>query len=511
MSQLKKGAFLSYITIILTNGIGLLLTPFMIRMLGDAEYGLYMLIGALIGYISVLDLGLSNTIVRFVAKYKALGDRKGEENFLATTMLIYTVISIIIVVCGLVMYFNLESIFNKLTPEQMGKAKLMFAILIFNLAITLPGGAFTAICSAYEKFVFPRTLNIVKYVLRSLMVVSLLFMGGNSISIVMLDTVLNITVIGLGAFYVFRNLKVSFRLHHFESPLVREIFSYSIWIFIFAMVGQFQWQSGQIILGIIPVPEMKNIPGAITTAVAIYGVGITLGTYYGAFSTAISGVFLPRATQMTVLEASRDELTTMMIRIGRFSLISLLPILGGFLLYGRQFVQLWVGHTYAPSWMIAVIIMFSYTLPLVQSFANSMLEARKKFRFKAITYISLIAIGTAIGAYLVPYFGFLGLICGSTGGWILSQIIMNFYYQKVMHLDIGRFFKELLHRLLPVFIVILALGYAIDWIPGQNWTNLIVKIFLFTGVFGVLIYKFGMNSDETAAIKGFIPAFLRKK
>jgi len=511
MSQLKKGAFLSYITIILTNGIGLVLTPFMIRMLGDAEYGLYMLIGALIGYISVLDLGLSNTIVRFVAKYKALNDRKGEENFLATTMLIYTVISAIIVVCGLVMYFNLESIFNKLTPDQMGKAKLMFAILIFNLAITLPGGAFTAICSAYEKFVFPRTLNIIKYLSRSVLVVGLLFMGGDSVAIVMLDTVLNIVVIGLGAYYVFRNLKVSFRLHRFEMPLVTEIFSYSIWIFIFAMVGQFQWQSGQIILGMVPVPEMRNIPNAITTAVAIYGVGITLGTYYGAFSTAISGVFLPRATQMTVLEASRDELTTMMIKIGRFSLISLLPILGGFLLYGRQFVQLWVGDTYAPSWMIAVIIMFSYTLPLVQSFANSMLEARKKFRFKAITYISLIVLGTAIGAYLLPRFGFLGLICGSTGGWILSQIIMNFYYQKVMHLDIGRFFAALLHRLLPVFIVILALGYVIDWIPGHNWANLIIKIFLFTGVFGILTYKFGMNADETATIKGFMPAFLRKK
>ncbi len=511
MSQLKKGAFLSYFTIILTNGIGLVLTPLMIRMLGDAEYGLYMLIGALIGYISVLDFGLSNTIVRFVARYKALEDRKGEENFLATTMLIYGIISAIIVGCGIVMYFNLESIFNKLTPDQLGKAKLMFAVLIFNLAITLPGGAFTAICSAYERFVFPRMLNIVKYVVRSALVVALLFLGGDAVAIVVLDTILNLTVIGLGALYVFRKLKVRFTLHRFESPLVKEIFSYSIWIFIFAMVGQFQWQSGQIILGIIPVPEMRGISNGITTAVAIYGVGITLGTYYGAFSTAISGVFLPRATQMTVLEASSQELTAMMIRIGRFSLISLMPILGGFLLFGQQFVRLWVGDTYAPSWTIALIIMCSYTLPLVQSFANSMLEARKKFRFKAITYISLIVIGTAVGGFLVPEYGFLGLICGSTGGWILSQIIMNVYYQKVMHLNISLFFKALFDRLLPVFIVILASGYAIDKIPGQNWTNLIVKIFLFTGVFAMLMYKFGMNADEKATINGFLPAFLRKK
>ena len=158
MSQLKKGAILSYVTIILTNGIGIVLTPFMISRLGDSEYGLYTLIGATVGTISVLDLGLNNTIIRFTAKYRALNDRKGEENFLATTMLIYCAISAIAVVAGIFMYFNLHSVFDKLTVVQLEKARLMFIILILNVAITLPGNAFQAICSAYEHFVFPRAL-----------------------------------------------------------------------------------------------------------------------------------------------------------------------------------------------------------------------------------------------------------------------------------------------------------------------------------------------------------------
>ena len=501
MSQLKKGAFLSYITIILTNGIGLLLTPYMIAKLGDSEYGLYTLIGAIIGYISVLDFGLNNTIVRFVAKYKAQDDRKGEENFLATTMLIYAVISSVVVIAGIFVYFNLDDFFPKLSPEELEKAKIMFAILIFNVAITLPGGAFAAISSAYEHFVFPRALNIVKYIVRSIMVVALLYKGGDSISIVILDTVVNVLVILFNGYYVSRKLRVSFKFHHLESPLIRQIFSYSIWIFIFALVGQFQWRAGQVILGVISG----------TTAVAIYGVGIMLGTYYGAFSTAISGVFLPRATKMTVLDATPEELTSMMIRIGRFSLIVLLMILGGFLLYGRQFVKLWVGNTYRDSWIIALVIMFSYTLPLVQSFANSILEARSKFSFKAMTYITLIVLGTAVGAYLVRYFGVIGLILGSTGGWLLSQVIMNFYYMNVIHLEILRFFKELLSGLLPTFIVILALGFAVDHVPGQGWLNLIIKIFIFAVVFMLLMFRFGMNESEKRIIKDALPAFLHKK
>ncbi|HEX9980738.1 MAG TPA: oligosaccharide flippase family protein [Flavobacterium sp.] len=502
MSQTKKGAILSYVSILLTNMVGIVLTPFMIRTLGDSEYGLYTLIGALVGYISVLDFGLNNTIVRFVARYRAEGDRVGEENFLATTMYIYGIISLLIVLFGVIFFFNLDLVFGRsLTGEELYKSKIMFVILIFNLALTLPGGAFAAISSGYEAFVFPRALNIVKYIVRSLMVVGILMLGADSVGLVILDTIMNILVIGFNGFYVFRKLNVRIKLHHFENVLVKQIFSYSVWIFIFAMVGQFQWKAGQVILGAISG----------TKSVAIYGVGIMLGTYYGAFSTAISGVFLPRATKMTVQNATGEELTSMMVRIGRVSFLVLLMILGGYFLYGRQFVHLWVGETYKDSWVISMIIMVAYTIPLVQAFANSLLEAKSKFYFKAVVYISLIALGTAAGTYLIRYYGVVGLTIGTTAGWILSQIIMNFYYNRVIKLNIPRFLLELCRGLAISFLVVLAIGYCIDFIPGDNWLNLAIKIALYSVVYIVVMLKFGLNSAEVEMFRATLPARLRKK
>lgn len=499
MSQLKNGAILSYLTIFLTNGIGLVLTPFIIRQLGNSEYGLYTLIGSMIAYISVLDFGLNNAIIRFVSKFRATNDAKSEENFIATSFLIYFFISLLITLVGIVLYFNLESIFDKLTPSELEKGKIMFAILIFNLAITLPGGAFAAISSAYEQFVFPRTLNIVKYLVRSIAVVVILICGSDAIGIVVLDTIVNIAVIGFNAFFVFRKLKVKIKLHHFEMALVKTIFSYSIWIFVNAIAGQFQWQAGQVILGMISG----------TKDIVVYGIGIMLGTYYGAFSFAISGVFLPRATKMIVDKASGFELTTMMIRIGRFSFLTLLLILGGFLLFGKQFVQLWVGNQYINSWYIALIIMICYTVPLLQAFANSILEARIKFYVKAIVNTSLIIIGTLFGAFLVRFYGVFGLIFGSTGGWIISQIIMNIYFHKVLDLNIIRFFKELFHKILPVFIMVIFVGFCINFIPGTNWINLGLKISLFFLVFVLLMFNFGLNTEEKITFKELFPAKFR--
>ncbi|SHF46215.1 Membrane protein involved in the export of O-antigen and teichoic acid [Salegentibacter echinorum] len=496
MSQLKKGVLLSYVTIILTNVIGLALTPFIIRSLGDAEYGLYALIGAFVGYISVLDLGLNNTIVRYVAKFRAEKDKNGEESFLSTTMIIYGFISLIIGVIGTILYYNLESLFgSSLTSVELSKAKLMFLILIFNIAITLPGGAFTAICNGYEHFVFPRTINIARYLVRSAAVVGLLYLGGDAIGLVLLDTALNLAVIVINIWYVVTKLKIKFSLSGFQFPLIKEIFSYSIWIFVMALVYQFQWKGGQVILGI----ETN------TVTVAIYAVGILLGTYYGAFASAINGVFLPKAMQMVVKNASGKTLTAETIRIGRITLIVLLGILGAFSLYGKQFITLWVGANYLDAWPIALLIMLVSTNILVQSFADSTLKAKKLFRFKGLSYIILLVGGTILGYFLIKPLNSFGIILGIATSWALSQLLVTFYFKKKMDFQIKDFYSELFKGILPVFIISIGIGFLIDYlIQFKNWIGFFIKVILFLTVYILLILRFAINNYEKNLFYGLI-------
>ncbi len=506
MSQLKKGAVLNYLTIILTNIVGLLLTPFILRYLGKDEYGIFITIGALVGTISILDFGLNNTIVRFVAKYKAEKDKKGEENFLATTMIIYMMISFLVLVAGFFFYSNIETYFTKMNEEEIKIAKIMFVILIFNLAIKLPGGSFTGICSGYEAFVFPKTLNIVRYVIRSLTVVGVLLYGGRSIALVIVDTIFNMSVIAVTAYYVFKKLKVRFKLHSFKKSFVAHILKYSVWVFVFSLVSLFQWKAGHWVLGRISPPSVLTI----------YGIGITLGTYYGAFSTAISGVFLPRATQMSVGNATGEQLTDMMIKIGRLSFIALMFILIAFALYGRQFVFLWVGDTIGEegsfqSWVIALMIMVAYTLPLVQHFGNSILEAKSKLSFKAILYLSFMIVGTGLGALLAYSYGAIGMMGGSVIGWLIVQNVMNFYYHKVIKLNIPRFFKELANKTVIAILIISAIGYLINYIPGSGWLNFIIKGSTFTLVFAVLMYYIGLLEYEKQLFIEPIASRLKRK
>lgn len=494
MSQLKKAALLTYINLGISNVVGIVITPFIIRMLGDAEYGLFTLIGAFVGYLSILDLGLTNAVVRFVAQYRAQGDDKGQENFLAISLIIYSLISLAVVLFGLLMYVNVESLFgNTLTASQMDKAKIMFLIFIFNIAITLPGGAFTGICNGYEHFVFPRLLTICKYILRTILVVVILTRGADALGLVILDSVINVLFIIATVYYAFAKLRIKIKLHQVDYRFLQEIFSYSIWIFVFGMVYQFQWRTGQVILGATTS----------TVIVAIYAVGVTLGLYFLTFGNVINGLVLPKAVQSIYKNSSPAVLTEEMIRISRVTLIVLFYILGGFFILGKEFIILWVGETYIEAWLVAMLIMIAYVMPISQGYAHAILEAKKLMRFKSLLSLILTLVGIVVGGYLSTRYGLQGIIYGIFGALLILQFIILFYYQFKLKLDMMRYFKSALFPFFITAAIVCTICFYAFQPLQSSWVLFIVKGACYTILFLGGLYTVLSPKERLYFIKSF--------
>ena len=488
------GVALSYVNILLTNVVGLLLTPFIIRSLGTAEYGLYTMIGALVGYLSVLDFGLNNTIIRFVAKYKSENDKEAEENFLAHSYIVYAFISLAIIVAGVFLYQNLDNFYtDTLTPDQIAKAKLMFLILIFNLSIGLPGGALTGICSGYEEFIVPKIVNISRYILRSVLVLAVLLYGGDSIGLVILDTTMNLLIIGVNAYIVFKRLHVKIKLHKFEKALLKTMLGFSIWIFVFALVHQLRWQFGQLVLGLYYS----------TAIVAVYAVGSTLGNYYGAFSSAISSVFLPRAIQMTVNNPSKESLTNMFIKISRIILIILLYILGAFILIGQDFVYYWVGGEFNEAYYYAVVIMIGLTPTLSQGFANNILEAKNLLKYRGILLLSLTIMGCLLGVYMAKNYGVIEMILSIVFFMFIERAVMASYYSKHADLQMGRYYKEIFPLFIGVSIVLGVFMFINYFLPDKNLYLFIGNSITFTIFYGIVMF-FVMTQYEKDLLKSIV-------
>ena len=92
MNQVKAGAILNYVIIGLNTLLGLLYTPYMLHMLGQNEYGLYSLVASIIAYLTILDFGFGNAIVRYTAKFRAEGKLREQWEMFGMFLIVYTLI-----------------------------------------------------------------------------------------------------------------------------------------------------------------------------------------------------------------------------------------------------------------------------------------------------------------------------------------------------------------------------------------------------------------------------------
>jgi O-antigen/teichoic acid export membrane protein len=334
MNQLKAGALLNYIIIILNIFVGLLYTPYMLRMLGQSEYGLYALVSSVIAYLTVLDLGLGNAIVRYTAKYRAEGKVNEQYEMFGMFLVLYTIIGIVAVLLGSILYFNVDKLFgDTMSSIELSRARIMMLILVFNLAFTFPMSIFSSIVLAYERFTFPKILNIIQVFSSTLIMVLLLSYGYKAIAMVIVQTVFNVMNLVLQYVYCIRKLKIKVKFAKFEMGFMREVLIYSLWIFLDVIMNKIYWSTGQFILGAYVG----------TVAISVFAVAIQLEGMYMMFSSAISSVFLPKVTGMVAKNDDPREISALFVRTGRIQNIIMSFILFAFIIFGKSFIILWAG------------------------------------------------------------------------------------------------------------------------------------------------------------------------
>jgi len=488
-NEIKLGAILSYVIIALNMITGIAYTPILTSKLGQSEYGLYSLISSIISYLTILDFGFGNAIIIYTARYRAKSEKEKEQKLHGMFLVIYTIIGFIAGLIGIILYINLDRIFGlSMTSEELSKAKILMLILTFNLVITFPLSTFSSIITAYEKFVFSKILNIIRIILNPLIMIVLLNMGYKSIALVTVITVLNITTLVINMLYCKLKLGIKTRFGKIDKRLLKEIFAYSFFVFLNSIINQVNWNVDQFILGAVSG----------TVAVAIYSTAGQLNTLYLNFSTAISNVLLPKVARMQENNASDEEFTEIFIKTGRIQYIVLALIITGFVLFGQEFINmLWVGPQYSQAYTIACILMIPVTIPLIQNIGISILQVKNLYKYRTIILFGIAILNIGISILLAPIWGGIGAAIGTAIALLLGQIIiLNIFYYKKVHINIPQFWKEIFKMSIPVVIVfIFGIGMKVT-IPINTRKMLLAEILIYSLLYIIVMYKFGINNYE---------------
>lgn len=502
-NQLKIGAILSYVNILAGLIVGLGYTPVMIRLLGQSEFGLYSLIGSLVAYLSVLDMGLGNTIVRYISRNRAVGDKKSESELNGLFLAIYSVIGLITLIVGSILYFNVDNMFGAtLSADQIERAKIMMILLIFNIAISFPLSVFASLMQAYERFIFLRIFNIISVLLKPIIALPFLFMGYGAVTLVVTATIVNIACLLTNVYYCFKYLNIHFSKGHFEKAFLYEISGYAFFIFLNAIMDKIYWGTGQFILGMVSG----------TIQVAIYAIAMQFMNMYMQFSNAISGVLLPKVTMMVANGATKIELTNLMVKIGRLQYIIISYILVIFFLVGKEFIYLWVGENYLSAYIMILILMISLFIPLIQNVGVAILQAMNLNRYRMTVYTIVAVINIFTSVILAKIYGGLGCAISTAVALLISTgLIMNRYYHKRIGIDIPLFWKNITHMMPSAFILIILVEiFQMNISLEYSWLYFVIKVVIYTLIYTILIYFIGMNDYEKNLCKSIIFKMIRK-
>lgn len=500
-NQIKKGAIISYAAIFLNIAAGLLYTPWMVKQIGVSDYGLYALIGAFLSYF-IMDFGLGSAIARFIANARAKNDETEVKRLISTTTRIYLIIDAVILTALLATFFFLSNIFSDFSPDEIHKFKVIYCIAGFFSIMSFPFMPQNGILIAYEKFVVLKTCDMIQKLGVVVLMVIALLLGYKLYALVLINGLVGFSISLYKFFYINRRTNVKIKLRLFDRRLAKELFRFSIWMFVIGIAQRLLLNIAPTVIGIFSG----------TAQIAVFSIGMTFEAYTWTFANALNGLFLPRVAKLSLENRTRAEINELMIKVGRVQLLIVGLIIGGFVALGKPFITMWMGDNFENSYLVALCLILPGFVSLTQEIANSLLIVENEIKYRAILFISASALSLIAGCVLTPRFGAVGAALGITVALLFCHVIgMNIVYAKVLKLDIIRFFKKCHLKMLPPIIMSILISLILQrHYPVTSWGTFIIHGIIFGVVFYALMWFISMNDYEKSLIKQLIPPIIKK-
>lgn len=502
----KKGVILSYILMIFEVLSTLLITPFLIRTLGQAELGVYNLSASITAYLLLLDLGVGNAIIRYIAKYRVTKDKDSEKKFFGVAILFYTGIALLSLIFGAVLIGLFPVFFSKglkATEIVLGQ-KLLF-LTILNVAITIGTTVYTNVIIAYEKFVVSKGTPILQIILRMILTVACLKAGMGSIGVAAVNLLMTILCRGFFTIYVFVTIKLRPEFRGISFVFIKDIILYSSWILVQMIATQINVSMDQVLLG--------SLVSGSAAIIAVYSIGTQVVQYFRSIGSSFTGVLMPGVVRLVENESSPVVICDEMVRISRIIFMVLGFIWSGFLVLGQQFIYLWAGPENAGSYYVAALLMTAHLFISTEAIGTQVLWAKNEHKEQSLLKLGIVLVNIVLTIILIKWQPLYGATIGTFISLFVGDIVvMNIVFAKKIKISLLTYYRKLFKGLLLSMAFATAAGFAINLLPINGWAGLVVKGGCMTIVYAVLLWLYGMNKYEKSLMASLINVkkFLKK-
>lgn len=468
--------------------ISFFFVPFLTSVLGDDRYGVWIILFQTINYFTLLDLGITSSITRFVSKYLAKDDFKSVGRVLSTSGVMFLIVGALAGI-GILIFVELGfGLFSISGVELVTEGKIALRILGLYMALNFWMMPFGGSLAAFQRHDVTSILGISEELLRMGIMVWLLRNGYGleSLAWTLVGTTLLRNLAGMVWLKLkFPKLQLGYR--QYDRNTKKELLGYSKISFAIGLCWLVIFNTDAILLGVM-------------TSSAIAGVYHAGAQIFLHVRNIVNGLAIPLTPAISHLDSKSETARVREVGLKGISYVSYLSFFMGTMIfvYARPFVSLWLPAEFSGSAEVMMIFAFgaSFFMPFI--IGNSILYGTGQHRMLLICLIVEVITKIILSIILIPRMGMIGMALAAS----LPQIALyTTLYPLMLSSVLGCRYWRVMMTVGRSAVLAILFTFPLSWLllnilPPITWTELIFDGAIQTMVWLLPGWWLIMNSDD---------------
>ena len=479
--HIVRGVILNWLARFSAIFIAFVVTPIIIKGLGNTTYGIWSILMSLGSYYALADLGFRGATVKYIAEYEAKNDFSELQRIFDTSLYLFLFLGTLVLVAGGVMTWIFPYCF-KVPAEMLSSCRYAVMITAASVAVKLFFQVFGATLQAVKRFDITTSIAISNQVLLALFLVTAIRRGYGLATMAMISFILTLVSQLALAFFTFRcihYLRIGKTLFGMKQlKLFSRFASFNVLINFSRQISDYM---GALLIGFFLSPAV----------VTFYELANSLVVHTQAFSKGVFSVIMPISSQLGA-ENRIDDLGEMGVQLTRIMFSASFFVVGCFGAFGFTFLELWMGISYAyESYSMLLFLGLAYSFSMIGDPFRPLLTGLGE-----LSYITKLSLGGAaatliLAFVLIPTIGFLGM------GWaiiipkaVVGIVLLPLHCCRRFHISYSKYLILVIGKGIIGALPGIILAFTFAWlIPAKTiFFELVVQGICATFVCGVSLW-----------------------
>lgn len=464
------------------------LAPVVVRSLGDTWYGVWGITMQFSGYLWLLDLGIRESVVRYVAKHEARRDQDTVNAKVSVAIYLYLLITLMTLLIGAAVSHWGVALIN-IDPSLAGVAKTVILLTALNMSLVWLANPFVGMLIGLQRY---DLMNMAGVSVSTARFAGTLLLMNSGFGIVALSVLHIVATLISGAVVLALCIKImpTFRVVGLTrcKREFKEVWQFSSYVVLNNIASKVVFATDGLIIA-------SHLPVA---AVTYFSIPSSLLQQIAAGMRSMSQVLYPRTSSLDGAGDS-EGLRTLFLRGSKYANLIGLPIGAVCLTIGSDFIRLWIGTSYAEqSSSVLTILTVAYMMTFPHYTIYYVLLGLGRQRGVALLRVGEAAVNLALSLFLVRRLGIEGVALGTAIPHVIS---MMFLLPMISSVEVGvstrEYFQSVVIRPLVSVVPAVAVGYSfhVSW-PASSFMSFALQAVLTLTTFVPFAALVSLNHQE---------------